>query len=112
MRKAGKNNGARIQLADPQGNVLLVSREPSEAAVRRSLRHQQMYCLSNLYPRLQDHLDERQRPGVHAVEQRRDQTVWILSARLGRESFRETREAKLGGRALHRPNDLRSGASW
>ena len=31
---------------------------------------------------LQNYLDLRQRPGVHALEQRRNQTVWELPARL------------------------------
>ena len=66
-------------------NVLLVSGAAPEAPIRRCVRHQQMHRLSDLHARLQDHLDERQRTGIHAVEQCRDQTVRILSSGLGRE---------------------------
>ncbi len=47
-------------------------------AVRAGLRHQQVHRLPDLHAGLQDHLDLGRGPGVHALEQRRDQAVRLL----------------------------------
>ncbi len=53
----------------------------------RRLRHQQVHRLPDLHARLQDDVDLRQGPGVHAVEQRRVEAVRLLSAGVGREAL-------------------------
>ena len=66
-----------------------------QAAVRGGLRHQQVHRVPDLHARLQDHLDVGQGPGVHALEQRRDQALRLLSAGLGPEAAREARRAEV-----------------
>ena len=58
------------------------------AAVRGRLRHQQVHRLPDLHAGLQDDLDLGQGPGVHALEQRRDQALRLLPAGLGPEAAR------------------------
>src|SRR5262245_4707285 len=82
-------DGKSAQLAARPRDVLLVSRAPARAAVRGGVRHQQMYRLPDMHARLQDDVDVGPRPGIHAVEQRRDEAVRLLPARLGCEAPRE-----------------------
>ena len=101
-----------------------VRRGVSRPAVRVRLQHQPLHRLPELHHGLQVHLDLLQRPGIHVVEQRRDQTLRRLSASLGREDARpagagQSRRPELGRHAaglesalrpVQRQDDFRSGA--
>ena len=69
---------------------------PATASGRSGVRHQQVHRLPDVHDGLQDVLDLRQRPGVHALEQRRDQAVGVVSAGVGRPGTRTARPAELG----------------
>ncbi len=75
----------------------------------RGLRHQQVHRVPDLHPGLQDLLDLGPGPGVHAVEQRRDQAVGLVPPGLRRPGARQARTSDLGRRRLHGQDDLRGG---
>ena len=71
-------HGPCAQLADRSRHELLVpGRDPSGSSAQSSTSTKCIAC-QTCTPRLQDHVDERARAGVHAVEQRRDEAVRLL----------------------------------